>query len=91
MTEEEAIAAGRGSQAHREYTELEAAFEQVRSGLFEAFANSAIADKEVREAVYSAIHVLDKVRSILLEVASGQQMVQHADLIRSILAGNDPG
>lgn len=91
MTEDDTYAAARGAQADHEYRELEAAFAATRNGLFELIAGSAMSETELREKAYVGLHVLDGVKSALLAVAGNKAVAQHADLIRNIMAGNDPG
>lgn len=89
LTHEETQAAARGEQAAYELRETEAAFAEVRAGLFEVIATSALGEQQLREKCFLAVQSLDQVKSVLMKVASSKDIVNHTALIRSILAGED--
>lgn len=83
------LAAARGAQAEYELRETDQAFKDVRAGLMEAWATSALGEAEFRDRAYHAIQTLDAVKAALIAVASGKAITQHDDLIRNVLAGRD--
>jgi len=90
-TPEEAQEAARGRQAAFELRETEKAFADVRQGLFEVIAKSALGEQELREKCFLAVQSLDAVKKALVEVAAGAAVADHSALIRGILNGEDPG
>lgn len=87
-TDEEYREAARADQAAMELRETERAFEEVRKGLFEVIATSALGETNLRERCFMAVQSLDQVKAILLQVASSKAVVEHNALIRSIMAGD---
>lgn len=79
----------RGAQADHELRETNAAFEQVRAGLVEAWATSTLGDAEAREKLYLSVQLLDAVRNELMKVATSKPMAESDDLIANIMAGRD--
>lgn len=89
MTDAAEESAYRGSQAESELRETEQAFADVRAGLLEGIAGSALGDTEFRELSFKALFVLEAVRARLIAVAAGRAMAESDDLIRRIMAGGD--
>lgn len=89
-TDDEYRDAARADQAAMELRETEAAFDQTRAGLLEVIATSKFGEQELREKCFLAVQALDRVRSILVQVAASKAVVEHNVMIRAIMAGEDP-
>lgn len=77
------------AQARSELEQTETAFDQVRVELLEALAATALADRDTREQLYMGVNILERVRQALRIVATSGAVVEHNQLIRSVLQGKE--
>lgn len=79
--------AERGRSATREYGELSVAFDRVRTGFLEAFANTKLGEQDARERLYLSVNVLDAVKSALLSVASNAPLAELDEKMQKVMNG----
>lgn len=89
LTDDEIYAQARAIAAGSELRETDKAFADTRQGLLEVIATSAIGELDLREKCFLAVQTLDRVRTLLMTIASGKAIVEHSALIRGILGGAD--
>lgn len=69
----------RSEKARREYTETEAAFAGVRSGLVAQLLASKVGESLLRDKLVLTIQALDEVRTALLQVAQDGDIERHIE------------
>lgn len=85
--EREAVA--EAMRTRSEFEQTEAAFDLVRSEMFEAMAATKLGQADLREQLYLGVNMLDRVRAAMRAVISGGAVAEHSAMIRGILTGAD--
>jgi len=76
-----------GLQAQRELERTSEAFDTVRDGLLEAFANTKLGEVDARERIYLSLQVLESVKAALVAVAANAPVEQHEIAMQRIMNG----
>lgn len=81
MNEHEAMS--RAQRAAEDLQEVQAAFDHIRSDIFEQLAITEDGESAKREALFLEIRALDRVRSRLSSVMSNGALAKHLSTLRA--------
>lgn len=81
MSEYEAMS--RAQRAAEELQEVQAAFDHIRSDIFEQLAITEDDESAKREALFLEVRALDRVRSRLSSVISSGKLAKHLSTLRA--------